>query len=168
MIFSWVKKNSLLILVVAILLGISLYSYKTGTSKVLKEWEAETLKHQAAIGKLTKEYAILESIHRNEVIKITGELSDVRTEYESTINSISSTYNDRLQQSEERANIYQRKAQAGTSECRAIADHTARLDRSITEGRELVKQLTATIRLRDSQLELVGSHIQSERKLLQE
>ncbi|UWJ04310.1 putative Rz/Rzl spanin protein [Escherichia phage vB_EcoS_Uz-1] len=73
-----------------------------------------------------------------------------------------------MQQSERRASVYKRQAEAGTLECRSLASHAARLDNSLEEGRRLVEELRATVRLRDNQLIELGKQIQADRKLFEQ
>ena len=76
-----------------------------------------------------------------------------------------SDFNERLRQSESRAKFYQRQAKSRTSGCGNIASITSRFDSSLTEGIQLVKDLTELIKLRDRQLQAVGQRLINEKNL---
>lgn len=96
---------------------------------------------------------------------LSSDLTETRLKYENSINQLKSSYADELLKSQQRAELYQRLAQSDQAKQRDLAIHTARLDRSLTEGRELVKQLTETIRTRDKQLRALGVYIQESNAL---
>lgn len=70
--------------------------------------------------------------------------SRIRT-YQEGINTISDTYSNRLQQSEDRANRYKQMSEAGESERELLAEHTRRLDESLERGRLVAGRLKATL-----------------------
>lgn len=94
------------------------------------------------------------------------ELKDLMAEQKSYFDLVSSSYADKLQQSQDRSAIYQRKATASEAERRSLADHTARLDKALTEGIRLVEELSGTIRLRDEQLRFIGKYLEDTYKLI--
>ena len=94
-------------------------------------------------------------------------LKTANENYQSSLDAISSQYSARLQQSEQRAKVYQRQAEGGATECRSLASHAARLDNSLEQGRQLVEELRATVRLRDGQIIELSNQIRADRKLLE-
>ena len=92
------------------------------------------------------------------------ELTETRITYENTVNKLKSDFNNELLKSEKRAELYLSYAKSDRAKQRDLAIHAAKLDRSLTEGRELVKQLTETIRTRDAQRAL-GVYIQESTNL---
>ena len=70
-----------------------------------------------------------------------------------------------MRQSQERAKLYQRYSQADRVKQEYLARHAAELDRCIVEGREVVKELRATIELRDRQIVELSNYIKATREL---
>lgn len=128
-------------------------SYNAGYDACQSKYREELLKQQ--VENQQKEQAFNETINN-----LTVNLTETRIRYENTVNKLKSTYANELLKSEQRAEFYKRYSEADKAKQRALAEHTARLDRSLTEGRELVKQLTETIRTRDAQLRALGVYFQ--------
>lgn len=128
-------------------------SYNAGYDACQSKYREELLKQQ--VENQQKEQAFNETINN-----LTVNLTETRIRYENTVNKLKSTHANELLKSEQRAELYKRYSEADKAKQRALAEHTARLDRSLTEGRELVKQLTETIRTRDAQLRALGVYFQ--------
>ena len=128
-------------------------SYNAGYDACQSKYREELLKQQ--VENQQKEQAFNETINN-----LTVNLTETRIRYENTVNKLKSTHANELLKSEQRAELYKRYSEADKAKQRALAEHTARLDRSLTEGRELVKQLTETIRIRDAQLRALGVYFQ--------
>ena len=128
-------------------------SYNAGYDACQSKYREELLKQQ--VENQQKEQAFNETINN-----LTVNLTETRIRYENTVNKLKSTHANELFKSEQRAELYKRYSEADKAKQRALAEHTARLDRSLTEGRELVKQLTETIRIRDAQLRALGVYFQ--------
>lgn len=128
-------------------------SYNAGYDACQSKYREELLKQQ--VENQQKEQAFNETISN-----LTVNLTETRIRYENTVNKLKSTHANELLKSEQRAELYKRYSEADKAKQRALAEHTARLDRSLTEGRELVKQLTETIRTRDAQLRALGVYFQ--------
>ena len=128
-------------------------SYNAGYDACQSKYREELLKQQ--VENQQKEQAFNETINN-----LTVNLTETRIRYENTVNKLKSTHANELLKSEQRAELYKRYSEADKAKQRALAEHAARLDRSLTEGRELVKQLTETIRTRDAQLRALGVYFQ--------
>lgn len=128
-------------------------SYNAGYDACQSKYREELLKQQ--VENQQKEQTFNETINN-----LTANLTETRIRYENTVNKLKSTHANELLKSEQRAELYKRYSEADKAKQRALAEHTARLDRSLTEGRELVKQLTETIRIRDAQLRALGVYFQ--------
>ena len=128
-------------------------SYNAGYDACQSKYREELLKQQ--VENQQKEQAFNETINN-----LTVNLTETRIRYENTVNKLKSTYANELLKSEQRAELYKRYSEADKAKQRTLAEHTARLDRSLTEGRELVKRLTETIRIRDAQLRALGVYFQ--------
>lgn len=100
-----------------------------------------------------------------ELGALSNELVETRLQYENTITNLKSEYDSELLKSKQRAELYQRYSQSDKAKQRNLANYTAQLDRSLTEGRELVRQLTEALRTRDTQLRALGVYIEQSSKL---
>lgn len=134
---------------------------------------SEKSKRANLINTVQTEIYNLNELNRNKIEELKGNqaillnsIEEIDREYEEIINGITSDFNSRLQQSEKRASLYLQKAKTGEAACEDIAVYTAKLDRAIVEGRELVRELTETIRYRDNELALVGKYFLEEREFL--
>lgn len=152
-----------------VVLGATIYFWgnSNGQSTVQKKWDDQKVEDLKATQKLQDKYNALQRNHSYEVGLLTSRLQSAESNYASELARVSSDYDSRMQQSERRASVYQRQAEAGTLECRGLASHAARLDNSLEEGRRLVEELRATVRLRDNQLIELGKQIQADRKLFE-
>lgn len=153
-----------------VVLGATIYFWgnSNGQSTVQKKWDDQKVEDQKATQKLQDKYNALQRNHSYEVGLLTSRLQTAESNYASELARVSSDYDSRMQQSERRASVYKRQAEAGAFECRSLASHAARLDNSLEEGRRLVEELRATVRLRDSQLIELGKQIQADRKLFEQ
>ena len=153
-----------------VVLGATIYFWGNfnGQSTVQKKWDDQKVEDLKATQKLQDKYNALQRNHSYEVGLLTSRLQTAESNYASELARVSSDYDSRMQQSERRASVYQRQAEAGAFECRSLASHAARLDNSLEEGRRLVEELRATVRLRDNQLVELGKQIQADRKLFEQ
>lgn len=149
-------------------IGYKLYrfGYDQGSANIRSQWSQEKEATRQEIERLKDYYSKIEAKHREENMRLTHELSEAQKSFEVTVINQQRDYEQRLLLSQNRAAFYQRQAEAGASECRDLASHTARLDRSIEEGRRLVRELRETLRLRESQLIILGQQLLNDRKLL--
>lgn len=138
----------------------SLYSnaYNAGYEACRASYQEKLLEQQ--IMQQKKERAFNERV---EALSI--KLTETRINYENTVNKLKSDYANELLKSEKRAELYLSYSKSDRAKQRDLAVYTAKLDRSLTEGRELVKQLTETIRTRDAQLRALGVYIQESTNL---
>lgn len=134
--------------------------------KVHNEWNIERQATRAKIAELEWEYQAYESEYKETIKNLITELQNSQDSFDSELARIHDVYSNRLLNSEERASIYQRQSEAGAVERRNLADHAARLDRSLEEGRHLVQELGATLRQRELEIGVLSSQIQADRQLL--
>lgn len=153
------------LLVAASIVAIFFIGSNSGANSVQHRWDKQKIEDNKAYNKIKGEYDELNRKHSYETGQLSARLQTAKQEYENELSAVKSDYAGRLQQSTKRADIYQRQAQAGTLECRSLASHAARLDSSLEEGRQLVAELRATVRLRDGQLIELSNQIRADRKL---
>lgn len=154
-------------LVVVICLG-GAYSlgYSSGSNDKQLEWDEDIQSYQQKVRELTEQLKNQEKEYRAENTRILLELNNAKKDYEKSVAVLNANYSDRLREYEARAKIYESQAQSGKSQCRNLASYTTKLDKCLTEGRELVKELSRIIELRDNQLRLLGEQIVNERELI--
>ena len=93
------------------------------------------------------------------------ELQQAVVQYKEELAFVRGNADSRLLQSEQRASVYRKQARDSEAQRRALAEHTARLDKALTEGTLLVKGLTEHIKFRDKQLNSCTKLLIEERKL---
>lgn len=159
----------LVLLIIGSLLGYAIYrhGYTNGANKIKVQWQQEQAEVQNAFTGLLIKTAKLGEAHRLEQEKITNELQKLRETHVSDLAQQRSAYEQRLLQSSRRAAVYERQAQAGEDSRRDLASHAAELDRTLEEGRELVKELGTTLRLREDQLKLLGEQMLNDRRFVE-
>ncbi|ABK54421.1 gp60 [Escherichia phage N4] len=166
-------KTSLIKLTVCLLGGVALgatlflLGSQHGEKKVQALWDEDKKEYSKELDRVKLAYDQKNREHSYEVGQLTLRLDKAKESYEVVIDSITNQYNSRLLQSEKRAESYKRQASTGTTQCLNLASHAARLDSSLEEGRRLVEELRATVRLRDNQLIELGNQIRSDRKLFE-
>lgn len=141
-------------------LGSYCYGYHTGKAKVTAEYTQEKVQYLNQISSLQLQYRAKETQYNEDLNKVKAEYAQAREDYIHTISELESSYSSRLQQSEQRAMLYQRKA-TDSKGCSTLADLSGRLDRSLTEGISLVRELRDTIKLRDSQIKVLRENYNS-------
>jgi hypothetical protein len=136
-----------------------------GTYESNRQWAAETELREAAMNKLQGEYTILQSQHAQRVKELTHELTLADAQHEDELSRYRSDYAGRVQLAERRAEVYQRQARGSSLEQDRLAKHAAELDRSLEEGRGLVRELGEVVRQRDRTIHTLGQIILNDRTL---
>lgn len=134
--------------------------YSAGSSEVKQQWVAEQKANTVKVNELKVNYEEQLSEYRQKTDSLSKEIYDTRTQYDNRIATIKSDYTNRLLSSEQRASVYKRMSEAGKCTSDDLSAYTAKLDRSLTEGRELVRELRELIKLRDQQLIQLGKELE--------
>lgn len=130
--------------------------------------QAEKLALNEQINKLKDEVKEKESQNQIATTKVADELAASESRHAQALADLTADYTQRLLKSEDRAGIYKRQSQGSTAERNYLASHAAELDRSLEEGRSLVRELGETVRQRDSTIRLLSEQILADRRLLTE
>lgn len=158
------------LLTAALLIGSGTYVYLCGKDDgkevVQKKWDAEKKLYDTAIAGLKDHYGMLEAANRTKTEELTHDLAEAQKNHDVAIANAQSDFDKRLLKSQARADYYKRMSEGGSLECRNLASHAAELDRSLEEGRLVVRELRETLGLRDKQLIALGDKLQADRKLL--
>lgn len=165
-----VKAGLYVVLPLALLGGAYYYAhhtgYEEGSADVQKKWDADKEADRIAIGKVQKQYDDLEAQNRADNQKNSDALVQKDKDHEAALAAAKLDYDHRLQLSASRATLYQRAAQAGTTQCGDLASYAAQLDGSLEQGRGLVRELRETLGQRDDQLRAVSQQLLNDRKLI--
>ena len=155
------------VIIVVVLLWM-LYSdgYHKGEKHTQSLWDKDKLEYSQQIQKLQSEYQAKEQEHQKESLLINEKLSSLEQNHEKAIATIKSDYASSLQQSEQRAEVYKRQASSGTIGCQRLAGYATQFDRSIEQGRSLVREFSETLKQRDEQIIQLSNQIKSDRKLI--
>lgn len=150
-------------------LGYAVYRHglNQGSALVRLEWEKDKAAARETYAILNEKLIEQEEAYRHRQQEITDDLVQARQQHEVSLADQRTDYEQRLLQSSRRAEVYHRQAQSGAALQRDLADHAARLDRALEEGRELVRELSATLELREHQLRLLGEQILTDRLLFE-
>ena len=164
------NKEIFIIIFIVGTLGLGNYlwhkGYSSGSQYVQNQWNQEKEQTKIKMLELQVQYnQEKEQFVHDKELEL-QELKDFMAEQKSHFDLVNASYADKLQQSEDRSTIYQRKASSSEAERRSLAAHTARLDKALTEGIKLVEELAGTVRLRDEQLKYVGKYLEDTYKLI--
>lgn len=164
------NKECFIILLAVALIGIGNYiwhkGYSSGSSYVLSQWNQEKEQTKIKMLELQIQYNQEKEQFANEKETELQELKDKISEQEAAIALNNAAHAVQLQQSEDRNAVYQRKATSTEAERRSLANHAARLDKALTEGIGLVKELSGTLELRDEQLKFIGKYLKDTYELI--
>lgn len=150
---------------IAILVAVAIVSFFMGYGVCKDNWKNAKLQEEFEILKQRDHYFLKYKDYEKQLEELTVQMQEQKDNYEKTISTLNDDHALRLQSSEERANIYKRQAESGTSTAKYLAEHTARLDRQLTEGISLVKELRGVIELRDKQIDTLVKYLEAEKKL---
>lgn len=142
------------------------YGYHQGSKHIQALWDQDKLEQAQYVNRLQQNYLNKESVYITELNTIKDTYAKAKDEYTKKLNAIKSSYSMQLQQSEQRASVYKREA-LSTDGCANLAEYAGRLDRSLTEGRDVVKQLRELVKLRDAQIQQIGNAYKAEHTLME-
>lgn len=108
---------------------------------------------------LENKYREQEKVYTEKTQSLVQQISESQESFTEQLNAIEQSYSNKLLESERRANLYKQMSSSSNNSSISLADYTARLDRTIVQGRQLVKELRATIELRDRQLKQCGEQL---------
>ena len=158
------------LIAIALFAGSTTYFYLHGktvsASEVQSKWDKQNKLYDTAIAGLKDHYGMLEAANRTKTEELTHDLAEAQKNHDVAIANAQSDFDKRLLKSQARADYYKRMSEGGSLECRNLASHAAELDRSLEEGRLVVRELRETLGLRDKQLIALGDKLQADRKLL--
>lgn len=142
------------------------YGDTIGQAKVQARWDQHAKLQAQAVAQLQAELRNQEAQHRVASQRISDELVQAQSDYQAALVRHRAEFAQRLQHSESRARHYQRQARGDTAEQLALAEHAARLDRTLEEGRSLVRELREVVGQRERTIRTLSQQIHADRRLL--
>lgn len=146
--------------------AVFLFGSTSGAAEVQAKWDAETKRRDIKTAQLEEVNKVLIKQHDVDSKFITQELKTYEAKYKIALAAATADYNQRLLSHETRTGIYRELAEGNSVERKRLASHAAELDRTLEEGRSLVRELRETVGLRDEQLRELGKQIMADRALL--
>lgn len=156
----------------ALAVGLSYYQTyivgsQDGAKQVQQQWDEHEKKRTAEIIKLKDQLAELVTQHQLKEKEYADAIQKAELDAKNRIAAIHTDYAKRLLLAEDRAGVYQRKANGSQAEREHLARHAAELDRSLEQGRSLVRELRETVRQREITIRALGGIILNDRSLLE-
>lgn len=165
-------KKVLVVGAIALAIGLSYrMTYQVGVlngaAEVYSAWADETKKRDAEINKIRGELNQLTKQHAEKQREFEDELAASALAHENELSRYRREYDERLLLANNRAGVYQRQARGSEAEREDLARHAAELDRTLEEGRSLVRELGQTLRQREVTIRALGGIILNDRTLLE-
>lgn len=166
--WSAILRWSLLIAAIASFIGAIFF---LGSHMKDVEWQAKwnkaEVERQEAIDAVKTEYRTKEEAHAVEASRLQTQIADQARLHQVALAAVRAELDKRVRSSEQRALVYQRQAEADPAQCRDLADHAARLDGSLEQGRSLVQELRLTLGQRDNEIRSLSQQINADRQLFE-
>ena len=165
-------KKVLVVVAIAATIGLSYrMTYQVGSlngaAKVYADWSKETELRNEDINKIRGELNVLTKKHAEKQKELEDELELATVRYENELSRYRREYDERLQLADRRTGVYQRQARGSEVERDNLARHAAELDRTLEEGRSLVRELRQTLGQREVTIRALGGIILNDRILLE-
>lgn len=162
-------KVFLILLVAAAVIAVPYHMGKNAERLELTSAQAKIDKERAEkISELTQENLKLTQENQATTTRISNELAAKEKEHAEALAALRSDLDGRLQLATTRQGIYQRQAQGSSAERDRLASHAAELDRTLEQGRSLVRELRETVGQRDATIRLLSEQITADRLLFNE
>lgn len=149
-----------IIIAVASLIACYNFGYSKGEEYILS-------KQNSVMLELKEQNHLKELEYTNKIKDLENEIKNSEVNYSNSIAKLNKSNADGLLESQHRAEYYRRQAETCSTQSRTFADYTARLDRQLTEGISLVRELSELIKHRDNQLKQAGEQLKLDRKLME-
>lgn len=156
--------NGALMLLIVALLGSGfgyLWGHNNGVNTTYAEWMEYEQAYQQQVRELEAALTKAEQQFNEKEVALNERIEKDKAAYDAAIAAATRTFTERLRKSEGRAKTYADMSQASADERAALADHAAKLDRSLEEGRHLVRELRETLGQREREITMLGEHIQN-------
>lgn len=158
------------ILIPVFLVGLLGLSAKVGNmagmAEVHSEWKLEKDATAKEVSRLKEVIAGKEAAHKTLSEKNSDELARTQEEHAKALAALRTDFAERLLTSTSRATAYERLSRGTATERDRLVQHTAELDRTLEEGRSLVRELRQTLGQCEITVGVLGTQILLDRDLL--
>ena len=158
------------LVVAALLFGSVALVYKIGQmdgkAEIQAKWDDAVDAYEDRIEKLNVVIAGKETEHKLLSEKNSDELARTQEEHAKALVALRTDYVERLLSSTNRASVYERLSRGTASERDRLVQHSAELDRTLEEGRSLVRELRQTLGQCEVTVGVLGTQILLDRNLL--
>ena len=158
-----------LLLLIIVLLGSGfgfLWGYSNGVDATYTKWVQVEQGYQAQVAELQEAKKEAEHRFKTKEGELNERIKQDQVAHDAAIAAATRDFTERLRKSEGRAKTYAGMSQASADERTALADHAAKLDQSLEEGRHLVRELREALGQRDREIMMLGEHIQNVYQLI--
>ena len=136
-----------------------------GRKMVQADWDKQTSEQNKKAVTASEGNRSKEQTHAIQSNEVSDNAQVSKQKYDEDIAAAQSGSDDRVRQSEARADKYRAMSQASAAEQKRLAEYAARLDRSLSEGRQLVAELRATLAERERTIHNLNQQINADRQL---
>lgn len=137
---------AILSLFIGLLCGSWYLGSQSGKKIVQSLWDKEKIAYSIEVDRLKNEYKVKENSYLQSLSKKEREYNIEKGKYEAYLAELNRSYADRLLKSEQRAQVYKRKAEGSPIERDSLASYAASLDRYLEEGRSLEQEYRSTVK----------------------
>lgn len=137
---------AILSLFTGLLVGSWYLGSQSGKNSVQSLWDKERIAYSVEVDRLRNEYSVKEI---NYIVSLSNKEKEYNIEkgkYEAYITELARDHASRMFKSEQRAEIYKRKAKDSPSERDSLASYATSLDRYLEEGRSLEQEYRSTVK----------------------
>lgn len=138
---------------------------KAGSDEVRQQWDASLDEYNIKYKRLEDAMRTKEELYSQQSKELSDALQDTEQKHAATLDSVRTDLTSRLQQSESRASAYRSQANGSSIERDRLAKHASELDRTLEQGRSLVRELRETIRFREATIQSLSNQIELDRTL---
>ena len=142
------------------------WGYSKGVDATYSKWVEYEQAYQLQIQTLELAKADAERQFKKKEGELNDRIKEDKAAHDAAVAATTRDFVEQLRKSEGRAKTYADLSQASAAERAALADHAARLDASLEEGRYLVRELRQTLGQRDREIMTLGEHIQNVYQLI--
>ncbi len=139
---------------------------KNGEANVQAKWNAERSLHKKYAEAEQTKINEQQMVHQQRDKEITNALAKINETQAGNTARIAGEYALRMQDSARREALYRSQAEGTAVERTGLASYAAELDRTLSEGIELVDSFQTTLEVRDGQLRALGAQITNDRQLI--
>lgn len=158
------------LVIVALLLGsyalVGKIGHTQGMADVQAKWDKVNKDTADEVGRLQRVVATKEAEHNILSQRNSDELARTQEEHAKAMAAVLADYSQRLLLSTSRATVYERLSKGTATERDRLVQHTYELDRTLEEGRSLVRELGQTLGQCEVTVGVLGTQILLDRNLL--